>query len=179
MKFEIEFHGPFRVAAGHAAPGVDVSVDLTSLLPESSLKGVMRSAANQLGVAASLVAEVFGTAAAGSAWAWLPVTYATEPLVTRRARTPIDAESGTVVAGALLMAHEVWTSSATFHIEHVGRLDDATRQRHLCVLALAARGVRSLGGTRNRGLGWVTITALDPPAMIHDSGALLALLDAS
>ena len=48
MIFEIVFHTPFRVSSGQAGDGSDTTVDRAALLPASSLKGVMLSAARDL-----------------------------------------------------------------------------------------------------------------------------------
>lgn len=160
IDFRITFFGPFRVASGAAAPGVDAAVDAGALLPESSLKGVMRKAAADLGVPVALVNEVFGASTSPSSWAWGPVRFEEEPTISRRTRVGIDAATGTVNDAALVVAHEVWATSATFDMQPLVHLDDATRARHVAVLVASARSVRSLGAARNRGLGWVAIEPL-------------------
>ena len=179
MKFEIEFHGPFRVAVGAASPGVDISVDEDELLPESSLKGVMRAAATEIGMADHLIAAVFGTASSGSPWSWLPDDLADGDVGHRRARAAIAPATGTVAEGALLMAQEAWAPSARFEVVQRLHIPTDKVDQHRAVLAVAARGVRSLGATRNRGLGWVTITPLDVPAELMQPSHLRDLLEAT
>lgn len=160
IALRINFHGPFRIASGDAAPGVDSAVDPRSLVPESSLKGVMRAAAATLGFPQHVVDEVFGTASQPSPWAWGPVSFPEEPVVSTRTRIRVDGDTGTVAAGALVMAHEVWVPSALFDLFPTSYLEEETRQRHSAVLVTAARSVRSLGASRNRGMGWVSLDVL-------------------
>lgn len=57
----IEFHGPFRIGTGLAAPGVTGGVDPANLLPASTLKGLMRASATRLlPERQDLVEQVFG-----------------------------------------------------------------------------------------------------------------------
>lgn len=175
IDFRIDFHGPFRVATGAAAPGVDAAVDPAALLPESSLKGVMRKAAGDLGVPSALVDEVFGTAHRASPWAWGPVQFEQPPFISRRTRVKIDPHSGTVESGALVIAHEVWATSAMFDLQPLAKLDEQTLRRHVGVLVACARAVRSLGASRNRGLGWVSIRA-ERGADDVDAGSVLSVL---
>jgi CRISPR/Cas system CSM-associated protein Csm3 (group 7 of RAMP superfamily) len=159
MNVTIRFHGPFRISTGAAAPGVDAAVDPDAFLPESSLKGVMRAAAVTIGVRRELIDAVFGTPKAASPWAWLPVRFDTSPVISRRARVPIDPATGIAVENGLLLAQEAWATSASFEIVNHAVLDAASMKTHCDVLAVAARGVRSIGANRNRGLGWVTLTS--------------------
>ena len=48
MRFHITFHGPFRIATGAAADGLDDTFDPDNPLPASSLKGLMRAHAKNL-----------------------------------------------------------------------------------------------------------------------------------
>jgi len=168
VRFEIEFHTPFRVASGRAGNGSDVTVDPTALLPASSLKGVMLSAARDLlRFPRGLVEEVFGTAWQPSPWAWSDgkivggagATAGIRP----RARIQVDAETGTVRSGALLIADEVLANRGEFTIDRAGWLEPAEADTHETVLLAAARAVTAIGGDRRRGLGWVSITPVDPP----------------
>ena len=100
MRFGIEFHTPFRVASGRAGDGSDVTVDPGALLPASSVKGVMRSAARDLlKFPAAMVETVFGTAWQPSPWAWSDVhvldTAGNLPGIRPRARIQVDAHTGT------------------------------------------------------------------------------------
>ena len=168
MRFEIEFHTPFRVASGRAGDGSDTTVDTVALLPASSLKGVMRSAARDLlKFPAPLVDAVFGTAWLPSPWAWSDAhvldAAGNVPDVRPRARIQIGAETGTVIQGALLIADEVLATRGEFSIGRAGWIESGDISAHETVLLAAARAVTAVGGDRRRGLGWVTITAADPP----------------
>jgi CRISPR/Cas system CSM-associated protein Csm3 (group 7 of RAMP superfamily) len=178
IDFRIHFFGPFRVASGAAAPGVDSAVDQRSLLPESSLKGVMRKAAADLGTPPSLIDEVFGAPRTGSPWAWGPVTFEEAPTISRRTRVKIDGQTGTVEDGALMIAHEVWASSARFDIRPLVHINEPTARQHVAVLVASARAVRSLGASRNRGLGWVGIEVLGGGDAV-DAAAVLKALEGS
>jgi CRISPR/Cas system CSM-associated protein Csm3 (group 7 of RAMP superfamily) len=181
MRFEITFHTPFRVASGQAGDGSDTTVDPGALLPASSLKGIMRSAARDLlRFPASLVEEVFGAAWTTSPWSWSDARVLgagrTVPGIRPRARIQIDPQTSTTVTGALLIADEVLASQAQFTIERTGWIKAAGLGRHETVLLAAGRAVTAIGGNRRRGLGWVTVTPVDPPwSPAHlDSAAQLA-----
>jgi CRISPR/Cas system CMR subunit Cmr4 (Cas7 group RAMP superfamily) len=168
VRFDIEFHTPFRVASGRAGDGSDTTVDTGALLPASSLKGVTRSAARDLlKFPKTLVEAVFGAARNPSPWAWsdAQVLDATGslPAVRPRARIQIDAETHTVTRGALLIADEVLAARGQFSIDRTGWIDPADVSAHETVLLAATRAVTAVGGDRRRGLGWVTITPVDPP----------------
>lgn len=168
MRFQIEFHTPFRVASGRAGDGNDVTVDPAALLPASSLKGVMRSAARDLlKFPAGLVEAVFGTARQPSQWAWSEARVLDAAGDTAgirpRARIQIEADTGTVRSGALLIADEVLATGGEFTIDQSAWLEPAETRRHETVLLAAARAVTAIGGDRRRGLGWVSITPVDPP----------------
>lgn len=155
IEVSVEFHGPFRVAEGTAGDGVDeVARDG---IPASSLKGVMRAAAAyRLALPAVVVDRIFGTVATASPWAWTDLRLR-EPIVTTRTRVPLDPVTRTAVRGGLLVAQEVWSASAeSFSVEWCGAADD----EHLGdahVLAGIAMSVKSLGASRRRGLGWVSL----------------------
>ena len=168
MRFEITFHAPFRVASGQAGDGSDTTVDPGALLPASSLKGVMRSAARDLlRFPPDLVGSVFGTGWAGSPWSWSDARVldgaGNDPEVRPRARIRIEQETSTVVSGALLIADEVLAARGEFTIERTGWISPAEAGAHETVLLAAARAVTAVGGDRRRGLGWVTLTPADPP----------------
>jgi CRISPR/Cas system CSM-associated protein Csm3 (group 7 of RAMP superfamily) len=184
MKFTIEFRTPFRVATGRSGEGADSTVDSTAMLPASSLKGIMRSAARDLlRLDQRWVDLVYGTAWSPSPWAWSDATVesrsavapgadvepgaaersAASPAPTRmRARIQITAETSTVTRGALAIAEEVLAHQATFTVTRVGWIK-AHRDRHEQILIASTRAVTALGGDRRRGLGWVSITPLEPP----------------
>ncbi|MCB0990942.1 MAG: hypothetical protein KDB16_08190 [Acidimicrobiales bacterium] len=178
ISFDIHFHSPFRISSGLAAPGVDAAVDPQQPIPESSIKGVMRAGAVRLGVRRALIDAVFGTPSAPSPWAWQPVTFVSAPVTSRRARTPINPQTGTVRPGALLIAEEVWCDRAAFTIDQRLHLSADDVRTHRAVLVLAGRSVRSLGATRNRGLGWVSIAPNEPAEHDGDVDLMLSLLEA-
>lgn len=168
MRFEITFHTPFRVASGHAGDGSDTTIDLACMLPASSLKGIMRSAARDLlKLPTPWVDQVFGTGWRPSAWSWSDATVTASPrgesAVRSRARIRIDPVSGTAASGALLIADEVLASGAEFSVDRTGWIEPAAAATEEAVLIAAARAVTAVGGDRRRGLGWVTITPVDPP----------------
>ncbi len=169
MRYRIDFHGPFRVGTGLPRGGLDVTVDANNPLPASSLKGLMRNAATQLLRSGHpLIGDVFGQEGNGSPWSWSSASFATAPIRSVRARVAIG-EDGVVEAEALLRAEQMWAPSATFTVDLLdvspSNLDD-----HAIVLNAAAASVSSLGGDRNRGFGWVTVTPTDGPM----EGRLLA-----
>lgn len=168
MNFEITFHTPFRVAAGHAGDGSDTTVERDELLPASSVKGLMRSAARDLlRFPRDWVGNVFGTAWQPSPWSWSDArvtgSSGAEPEVRARARIRIESGTSTVTSGALLIADEVLAASAEFSIDRTGWIESADAPVHEAVLLAAARAVTAVGGDRRRGLGWVTVTPAQPP----------------
>ncbi|MDT5024987.1 MAG: hypothetical protein QOE61_1413 [Micromonosporaceae bacterium] len=166
MRFEITFHSPFRVASGHAGDSADSTVDSRLLLPASSLKGVMRSTARDLlALPAAWLEAVYGTAWQPSPWSWSDAAIdggETIPPVRSRARIQVDPETATVRRGALAVAQEVLAHGAEFTVSCTGRVAPSDLAHHTAVLVASARAVISLGGDRRRGLGWVSVTPLDP-----------------
>ena len=164
MRFEIDFHTPFRVSSGRAGDGSDSTVDRAALLPASSLKGLMLSAARDLlKFPQSRVDAVFGAAWHASPWSWSDAEMTEEAGVRPRTRIRIDPGSETVVKGALLVADEVVAARAEFTIDRTGWIEPAEAGDHEIVLLAAARAVTAVGGDRRRGSGWVTVTPVDPP----------------
>ncbi|MGH3692485.1 MAG: RAMP superfamily CRISPR-associated protein [Pseudonocardiaceae bacterium] len=162
VRFVIDFLSPFRVSTGQAAEGVDATIDTSDPLPATSLKGVMRATAKQLlGEHAPLVGEVFGDAKRPCRWHWGDAVPAgkqwAEPQIT--ARIQIDLATGTAKHDMLALAEETTAARAEFVITRMGLVDDM--ELHAAVLAIAARGTRSLGAARRRGLGWVSIMCPD------------------
>jgi CRISPR/Cas system CMR subunit Cmr4 (Cas7 group RAMP superfamily) len=167
VNFEIIFHTPFRVASGRAGDGSDTAVDRVALLPASSIKGLMRSAARDLlRFPADWVDKVFGTPWRPSPWGWSDASVlgsrGAEAEVRSRARIRIEAETFTVTPGALLIADEVYAASAGFSVDRTGWIDPDDATMHEAVLLAAARAVTAVGGDRRRGLGWVTVTPTQP-----------------
>lgn len=169
MRVTVTFHGPFQVATGWGRPGIDAAVDWDNLLPASTLKGVMRDAAERLlpGLP-RLVEQVFGGPHHPTPWGWESARFVGEqPVVLTRARIALDEDSGAARRDHLLYGEEVWARAAEFAITQHGPLPDTDspaldHEGHLAVLACAAAGVHSLGASRRRGLGWVKCTPADP-----------------
>jgi CRISPR/Cas system CMR subunit Cmr4 (Cas7 group RAMP superfamily) len=181
VRFEIDFHTPFRVSSGRAGDGSDSTVDRAALLPASSLKGLMLSAARDLlKFPRSRVGAVFGSAWHPSPWSWSDAGMTEEAGVRQRTRIRIDPGSGTVVKGALLVADEVVAARAGFSIDRTGWIEPSEAGDHEIVLLAAARAVTAVGGDRRRGSGWVTVTPVDPPwsdAHLRAAAALAGAAD--
>jgi CRISPR/Cas system CSM-associated protein Csm3 (group 7 of RAMP superfamily) len=160
------------VATGAARAGVDDTVDPDDLLPASSLKGVMRSAAGQLLPRhPTLIDEVFGSRARpgrerdpkhSSPWHWTGADFGAEPPIRARARVSIDSTTHTARRNQLVFGEEVWAETATFEITRRAPLAALVERDHHTVLACAAAAVHALGAGRRRGLGWVTLAPVDP-----------------
>lgn len=160
IELQIIFHGPFRVATGWAGRGSDNTVDLAVPLKGSTLKGVMLASARLLLPARhNLVETVFGSTRQPSPWSWSSAQ-ALDPAVRRRARVAIDPDRHVAVDKKLFVSEEVWATEARFQIHPMGRIDNA--RAHELVLMASAHGVHALGADRRRGLGWVTVAALQP-----------------
>ena len=167
MRFEITFHTPFRVGSGQAGDGSDTTVDRQALLPASSLKGVIKSAARDLlKFPDDLVEGIFGTEWQPSPWAWSDARVldadGSYPAIRPRARIQIEPGSMTVTRGALLVADEVLAARAEFSIDQAGWIRPGDVGTHEAVLLAAARAVTAIGNDRRRGLGWVTVTPVNP-----------------
>lgn len=163
MRFEIVFHAPFHISSGHAGDGSDATVDRAALLPASSLKGLMLSAARDLlTFPRPQVEAVFGTAWQPSPWGWSDAAMTEEAGIRARTRIRIDPGTGTVVRGALLVADEVLAARAEFTVERTGWIDRGQESTHETILLAAARSVTAVGGDRRRGSGWVTVNPVEP-----------------
>jgi hypothetical protein len=171
MRFRIELFEPFRVSTGLAARGVDDAADPDEPIPGSSLKGVMRRAAIDIGVPTREIDGVFGRPGSASPWSWSTATVAL-PEVRQRVRIAVDSDQHTVRDGALVVGHDVWAATATFSVDRIAWLEPGTVERHEVILLAAAHGVHSLGADRNRGMGWVGIACPNRPL---DGGALSAI----
>lgn len=164
LRFEIMFHGPFRVGTGRAHDGSDAGLDLDDPLPSSHLKGLMRAAATALLPDETLVGQVFGVGhdRKGSPWAWdsaypLHGTWAELP-VGSRVRIAIDDTTGTAKPDHLQAGEYLWPPPdfrAAFTVTQVSPVVELGT--HEAVLRLAARAVKAVGGQRRRGLGWVSL----------------------
>lgn len=169
-------HGPLRVATGHAGRGLDAVVD-RDRIPASSLKGVMRATAtNLLALPATTVDRVFGTTIAPSPWAWSDVDLhspAVTSSVATRVRVRIDPATGTVTDGALMHAEELWLEGdPVFRIDQIDHVADPARDGRL--LAAIATAVPSIGASRRRGLGWVSLRPV-----LDDTGTALSADEAA
>jgi CRISPR/Cas system CSM-associated protein Csm3 (group 7 of RAMP superfamily) len=138
-------------------------VDRAALLPASSLKGVMLSAARDLmKFPRSQVDAAFGTERHESPWGWSDANLAGGASIRSRTRIRIEPETSTVVKGALLVADEVLAASAEFSIERTGWIEPGAEGTHETILMAAARAITAIGGDRRRGSGWVTVTQVEP-----------------
>lgn len=172
MRFDLMFHGPFRVAIGRATTRHDIAGDHDEPIPASSLKGVSRHAAlSLLGLPQSVVDAMFGSASVPSSWSWSAAQFSEPPRVQTRARVAIDDRTGTATEGALVLGEDMWAPRAQFTLHHLGTATPSSDE--LLGLIAAVTSVQSLGGDRRRGMGWVTIRlagvdgdtgALDPAA---------------
>lgn len=163
LRFEVQPHGPLRVSTGQAGDGADATVNLDQPVPATSLKGLARHCAlDVLELPASLVNSVFGSPSTPAPWAWSDLEI--DPLALRvleRAQVSIDPETGTAAHGKLMFNQEIWFDPArpapTFDVSLMRHLSlDETRQ-HCIALIGAVCGIHSIGASRRRGLGWVTI----------------------
>lgn len=157
LEFAISFHGPFRVGAGAAVPGLDAPVDRSRLLPASSLKGLLRAEATErLRLPAPLVDAVFGSRTTPCPWWWSDARI-TNPHITPSTKIKVD-ERGRAERGFLRFGEQVWADGGTFTVEQRLPLPEAEAARHMNILVASALSVSSLGSSRRRGEGWVSIT---------------------
>lgn len=164
LTFSIAFHGPFRVATGRAKPGVDASVDLANPLPATALKGLARHCAQvQLGVPPELVNAVFGTPVRPSPWGWSDAEFPPGALTSNvQAQVRIDPLTGTADSAerALMFGEQLWCRPgvvATVEVDCTTALSGDDLDDQLSVIVGSFCSVHSLGSSRRRGLGRVTI----------------------
>jgi hypothetical protein len=184
ITFQVTFHGPFRVATGHATGrGADSGVDQLQPLPAESLKGLMRASARillgcTLTAEHPLVGKVFGVAARPSPWGWtsaVPIS-GSWPQPALSARVRIDPQTHAAVEDYLATVEQVWpVQAATFDVEPVGLIPPGEADGHRLLLRAAASGVHAVGADRRRGLGWVTVTCPDHALTDADIGRLYEL----
>ena len=169
LEFRVTFHTAY-------------AVNQQSMVPGSVLKGLMLDAARDLGLTSPLlwpkVRAVFGGFArenelAGptlpSPWAWSDLQFEQEASLRNRSRIRVDANTGTVADGAIVQVNEFGgqSLSGVFTVEQIGQVpqlgdsSDLTVKDHLVILEATARTVTGLGGSRRRGLGWVSVTRTD------------------
>lgn len=184
LTFTVSFHSPFRVGTSTAVPGAhqsawhETTADEQLVAPASTVKGVMRAAAAEL-MPPPLVAAVFGAPGEQSPWSWSALTVP-RSAVTQRLRTRIEIkpETGTVAEDMLAVAEElVIDAHGTFTIRRLGfvKLGAEQQARHEAVLTVAAGLVKGIGGTRRRGLGWVSICPAGDDPTVRYSDAVAAL----
>lgn len=176
LRFALEFHGPFRIATGRAKPGLDATVDLDVPLPATALKGLARhSAASVLGLAPAVVAEVFGDERTPSPWAWGDTEFPVGALRTStQAQVRIDPETGTAAGSerALLFAEQLWCSPgsrATVEVERTASIASDRLAPQAAVIIASMCAIHSLGSSRRRGLGRVSIV-LESAAGLDGTG---------
>ena len=170
LVFTITFHGPFRVARGEASGGADLTVDRRTPLPASSVKGLMRAAAEHvLRIPEPWLVAVFGADTGGDQpgsvlgsvldqWCWSdPEIGPGIRTIDRAARIRLQP-GGTVMDGHLLVGEQVWVNEPVpFTVTRLGAVHPADLDAHRLILRASARAVLVLGGQRRRGFGWVTI----------------------
>lgn len=163
LSFDITFHSWFRVGADVGRDGLDIAVNRDNPLPARHLKGLMRAEAVGL-VGQRTTDEVFGTTGDHGRWAWTdadPLNGATWEF-HRSNRVEIDPQVHAAVGDHLVFAEDVGlTGCARFCIDQMARMDQATLQRDTLVLRAASLAVHAVGGWRNRGMGWVSVTPAD------------------
>lgn len=176
VEFTIVFHTPFRVSTGHARAGVDAAIDIHDPLPSTSIKGLMRATAEQLlGEGSEVVQQVFGSPRYESPWRWsraVPGDSGWHP-PQPAARVAIDPDTHTASPDMFGVSEQTGAEHARFSVTQRGHLDADTLHQHRLVLAVSGQAIRSLGGGRRRGLGWVSITCTN----VHlDEAAVAAFL---
>lgn len=189
LVFTITFHGPFRVARGEASGGADLTVDRQTPLPASSIKGLMRAAAEHvLRIPEPWLMAVFGADTGGDQagpglggvldqWCWSdPEIGQGLRTIDRAARIRLQPD-GTVMDRHLLVGEQVWVHEPVpFTVTRLGPVHPADLDAHRLILRASARAVLALGGQRRRGFGWVTISAGDGEVWTDvESRALLAI----
>jgi CRISPR/Cas system CMR subunit Cmr4 (Cas7 group RAMP superfamily) len=174
ITFTIRFHGPFHVGTGNPDDGLDRPVDRSNLLPATSLKGLLRAEATEvLGIDGALVDRVFGARGKPGAWWWEDARPDGFLDVRRMARIVVG-DNGIVSRGFLMLGEHVWLERATFQVGPLRQLEPADQELHMRVLRAAARSCMSLGGSRRRGEGWVSITDDQSVWTVDDSRAIVA-----
>lgn len=158
LEIPVKFHTPFRISTGTGDQNADV-VALADRIPASSLKGVMRAAAQvRLGIPEPVVLRIYGSTDRDCPWGWTDLKLDDAATVRIRVQVPIDRRSGTAKRGALLKSEEIWVNQDQhFAIDRIVSGDETTADDAV-LLAACALAVQSLGASRRRGLGWVSMT---------------------
>jgi hypothetical protein len=179
LTFQIELHGPFRIATGYARSGLDMAADLDQPLPATALKGLARHHAQHLlSLPGALVDATFGAAATPSPWRWDDADFQ-QLEAARRAQTAIDPNSGRPVDGSLRIGEELWCPPGTkgqFRITQANRLANTDLSDQIVVLIAATCSVHSIGSDRRRGLGWCTVSLDDVSGVPAELGGAAELI---
>ena len=170
MKFRIFFHGPFHIFTGEGANGIDHVIDRGHLVEASGLKGVMRHQARVvLGFNPGWIDEVYGSRSTPCPWHFGSPVYESPPEIQVRHRIAIDDVYDVTKTGALVTEELCWAETADFEIVPMRNLETFRLRRDKTVLLSAAQSVTSIGASRNRGYGWVTIVCVDDRAIADRS----------
>jgi len=170
VRFEVEFHGPFRVSTGVAAAGFDSVGDPSCPVPASVLKGSARHSAEYvLGIDRRHLESIFGSERSASNWEWSDLEFAGPIEFSASASVAIDPSTGTSAMRALRFSQDMWyAGEASFMVE--SHLSGAELELEALLLCAAHHSVRSLGENRNRGLGWVSIRTIELSGVSSASG---------
>lgn len=175
LTFTITFHGPFHIATGGNRDGI-TTIDAKDPLPATSLKGVMRASAKRLlNEESTLVKRIFGSGRAPTPWRWSPAVPDergwAKPQPT--ARVSIDSNTGTARTDMLAFSEHTHAVQASFHVTQNGFLDEEQLTLHRSALAVSGQAIRSIGGLRRRGLGWVSVQCTSHAPGLDDVRRLL------
>lgn len=176
IQLTIHFNTPFRVGTGSAGGGIDDVVDRENPLPATHLKGLMRAAARSVlpgrpdgdkYLDQPLTDAVFGTPRHPSPWHWGDAHLSAQPRIEPRVRIKLNAQR-IAEPGSLFVGEEMAVAAATATIWLRGSVPSDQLPRHVALLDLSARLVESIGSSRRRGLGWVTVTTSSPSELLQD-----------
>jgi len=165
LSFQISFRGPFRVGGASPDAGLDAPLDRDNPLPGSSLKGLMKARAAELVNALSLqdpsvgdpIARIFGSSHQRGSWEWTDAEFPVDPIPSASPHLRVG-ERGVAVTGMVRFEEHYWSKTAAFTViprPALARPGDAP------LIHAAACAVTTLGGSRRRGEGWVSIVRCD------------------
>ncbi len=181
LAFQIAFHGPFHVGGLGAVGGMDRVLDRDFLLPGSSLKGLLRAEARErLGIPKPWLEATFGREGDHPSPWWWSDGVVDSPTFGRAVRIKINPDTSASERGFLALGEEVWARTGHFTVAPMINLPEErlpTAEQRLLIRA-CARSVSTLGGGRNRGSGWVTLTDGEPWT-ITESTAFLAMRESA
>lgn len=156
IDFTIDFHGPFRVGGGEPVDLFDAPVRREDPLPQSSIKGLMRAEASErLRIDDYWVTRVFGSPALPCPWWWSPVKLL-DATFSPTTKVRVD-DVGRSMRGFLRFGEQAWATGGSFSIEQVQPIPESDLSRHKTILMAAAASVTTLGESRLRGSGWVSV----------------------